>query len=408
MTVIKPRGPVLPGIMMLALLAGCAGKATLSAPVVTPTQAIPPAQVVTATPAVANAVAPDPAVSNADAAAQAEAEAAAFAAGWPAFRDELRQSALSAGISEQTVAAVFADLQLLPRVVSQDRAQPHTVLKHEDYLQKVITEEKIQRARERFREHADLLGKLEAEYGVEGKFIIALWGVESSFGRVMGKHHIPSALATMAYEGRRREFFRKEFLASLRILDDGHIESANMRGSWAGAMGQCQFMPTSFLNFAADGDGDGHKDIWTNTADVLASIANYLHKNGWRRGETWGRQVRLTEALTLTPAQLKEARALSEWQALGVRRDTGADLPERDLPARLLLPENDAERAYLVYNNYDVLLRWNRSRHFATSVGYLAERIGYPPVVPEATPPTDSATSSGSSAGNPAGVTESP
>lgn len=316
----------------------------------------------------------------AEATAAAEAEAAAFAAGWPAFRDSLREQALQAGITPATVETVFADLQLIPRVVEHDRKQPHTVLKHEDYLQKVIPDAKVERARERFAEHAELLKKLEAEYGVEGKFIIALWGVESTFGRVTGKHHIPSALATMAYEGRRREFFRKEFLASLRIIDQGHISSSAMRGSWAGAMGQCQFMPTSFLNFAADGDGDGHKDIWNNTADVLASIANYLHKNGWRRGETWGRQVRLTQALNLSPAQLREARALTEWQALGIRRDTGADLPARELRARLLLPENEWERAYLVYHNYDVLLRWNRSHHFASSVGYLAERIGFPPV----------------------------
>ena len=368
---------------MLAVVSSGAFAAGLSAPTT-----VPPTTTVRATaitqPA-AQSAGFDPAMTaTADAAAalvHAESEAAAaFVAGWPSYRDTLREQALTAGISLATVDSVFADLQLIPRVVSHDRAQPHTVLKHEDYLQKVITDEKIQRARERFREHAELLGRLEAEYGVEGKFIVALWGVESSFGRVTGKHHIPSALATMAYEGRRRAFFQKEFLASLRILNDGHIASADMRGSWAGAMGQCQFMPTSFLNFAADGDGDGHKDIWNNTADVLASIANYLHQNGWRRGETWGRQVLLTQGIALTSAQLPEVRALSDWQALGVRRDTGADLPLRELPARLLLPENDWERAYLVYNNYDVLLRWNRSRHFATSVGYLAERIGYPPV----------------------------
>lgn len=303
-----------------------------------------------------------------------------FTKAWPAYREQLRQLALQQGIAAETVTQVFASLQLLPRVVSHDRSQPHKVLGHEDYLRKVITEQKIQMARTRFSEHAELLQRLEAEYGVEGKFIIALWGVESTFGRVTGKHHIPSALATMAYEGRRREFFQKEFFASLRIIEQDHISNEAMRGSWAGAMGQCQFMPSSFLNFAADGDGDGHKDIWNNTADVLASIANYLHKNGWRRGETWGRQVRLTEALSLSETQLREARALSEWQAMGVRRDTGADLPERELRARLLLPDSEWERAYLVYHNYDVLLRWNRSRHFATSVGYLAERIGYPPM----------------------------
>ena len=309
-------------------------------------------------------------------------ELAAFIAGWPAYREQLRRTTLAAGVAPATVEAVFAELKLIPRVVSQDRSQPHKVMRHEEYLLKVINDQRINMAREKFREHAELLQQLEQKYGVEGKFIIALWGVESSFGRVMGKHHIPSALATMAYEGRRREFFQKEFIASLRIIEQGHIASKDMRGSWAGAMGQCQFMPTSFLHFAADGDGDGHNDIWGNTADVLASIANYLHKNGWRRGETWGRQVRLTQELELSAAELREAKALSDWQALGVRRDTGADLPDRKLPAKLLLPDSEWERAYLVYHNYEVLLRWNRSRHFATSVGYLAERIGFPPVTP--------------------------
>ncbi len=311
-------------------------------------------------------------------------ELAAFIDGWPRYREQLRSVTLAAGIAPPTVEAVFAELELIPRVVSQDRSQPHKVMRHEEYLLKVINDQRINMAREKFREHAELLQQLEQKYGVEGKFIIALWGVESSFGRVMGKHHIPSALATMAYEGRRREFFQKEFIASLRIIEQGHIASKDMRGSWAGAMGQCQFMPTSFLHFAADGDGDGHNDIWGNTADVLASIANYLHKNGWRRGETWGRQVRLTQELELSAAELREARALSDWQALGVRRDTGADLPDRKLPAKLLLPDSEWERAYLVYHNYEVLLRWNRSRHFATSVGYLAERIGFPPVTPTA------------------------
>lgn len=317
---------------------------------------------------------------NALAANDEEQAQLAFVAGWPAYRDALRAQALAAGISPATVDAVFADLTLIPRVVNHDRSQPHKVMRHEEYLLKVINEQRIRMAREKFREHAALLAELEAKYGVDGKFIIALWGVESSFGRLTGKHHVPSVLATMAYEGRRREFFQKEFVASLRIIEQGHISSEAMRGSWAGAMGQCQFMPSIFFHFAADGDGDGHHDIWNNTADVLASIANYLHKNGWRRGETWGRQVRLTQALDLSAAQLQDARALAEWQELGVRRDTGADLPARAMKAKLLLPDSEWERAYLVYHNYEVLLRWNRSRHFATSVGYLAERIGFPPV----------------------------
>lgn len=379
MTVIKRT--VRPMQLALCMALACSGLSPLSAAqtdtssTTVATEAAAPASAATPSSTASTA-----ATADATAAAEAAAAQEAFVAGWPAYREELRAHALAAGIAPATVETVFAELALIPRVVNQDRAQPHKVMRHEEYLLTVINEQRIRMAREKFREHVALLAQLEAKYGVDGKFIVALWGVESSFGRLTGKHHVPSALATMAYEGRRRAFFQKEFIASLRIIEQGHIASAAMRGSWAGAMGQCQFMPSSFLHFAADGDGDGHHDIWNNTADVLASIANYLHKNGWRRGETWGRQVRLTQTLDLSAAQLKEARALAEWQALGVRRDTGADLPARAMTAKLLLPDSEWERAYLVYHNYEVLLRWNRSRHFATSVGYLAERIGFPPV----------------------------
>lgn len=301
---------------------------------------------------------------------------------WPKFKSELFEQAKQAGVSAEVIKVVENDLQLMPKLVVQDRTQPTRKTQTiESYLQRVITKQRIEMGRDKYSEHYQTVNRIADQFGVEPKYLMALWGVESSYGRLLGRHHVPSALATMAFEGRRREFFTKEFIESLRIIEQGHISSAEMKGSWAGAMGQCQFMPSSFIRYAADGDGDGKRDIWNNTADVLASTANYLKVNGWKSGQHWGRQVWVSDHAELLPHN-DQSRALSEWQALGVRRDNGADLPSMNLNARLKISEDKTERVFLVYANYDVILRWNRSDFFATSVGYLADRIGFPAVKP--------------------------
>ena len=300
---------------------------------------------------------------------------------WPAFLEQLKQQSLAAGIKQQTIDNVWPDLQLIPKVVSQDRSQPsRDKLTVEAYLQRVITPTRIEQGRKKYRENYQQINAIARDIGVEAKYLVALWGVESSYGRLLGKHHVPSALATMAYEGRRREFFSKEFIDALRIIEQGHISSKEMKGSWAGAMGQCQFMPSSFLRFARDGDGDGRADIWSNMADVMASSANYLRLNGWRAGEHWGRQVVVPDHQQFISFN-NQKKNLNQWQALGVRRDDGSNLPVAEMNARLRIDENPAERVFLLYHNYDVFLRWNRSEFFATSVGYLADRIAFPPVM---------------------------
>jgi membrane-bound lytic murein transglycosylase B len=206
--------------------------------------------------------------------------------------------------------------------------------------------------------------------------IVALWGVETDFGRLPGNFSIVNSLATLAYEGRRADLFRGELLEALRILDDGDVTVRAMRGSWAGAMGQVQFMPSTFRRYAVDFNGDGKRDIWNSRADALASAANYLAQIGWVKRQSWGREVAVPAALNRDLIGLEQRKTLAEWHKLGVRRKDGGDLPKFDLTASLIQPSNSNGRAFLVYDNFRVIMQWNRSTYFGTAVGLLADGIG--------------------------------
>jgi membrane-bound lytic murein transglycosylase B len=287
-----------------------------------------------------------------------------------------RQEAAAEGIGAVTLDQALQGLQPIPRVIELDRRQPEGRLTFRDYNRRVLSETRIERGRESLREHRALLDRVAADYGVQPRFILALWGIESSYGSFTGEYPVVAALATLAYDGRRAAFFRKELLQALRIVDQGDVKPAAMMGSWAGAMGQSQFMPSSFLSYAVDYDGDGRRDIWTTPADVFASIANYLAKAGWNDRYTWGRQVRLPEQLPAVAAGLEVVKPLPEWNALGIRRANGLDLPMVALEAALLQMDDGAGPAYLVYPNFRVLMAWNRSTYFALTVGELADLIG--------------------------------
>jgi len=209
---------------------------------------------------------------------------------------------------------------------------------------------------------------------VQPRFIVAFWGIETDFGRLDGGFSVVAALATLAYDGRRSKFFRGELIRAIRILDQGHITPERMKGSWAGAMGNFQFMPSSFENFAVDYDGDGKRDIWRNKKDAFASAANYLSKSGWKNDQTWGRQITLPAGFDQKLVGLKVRKRMSEWQALGVRKVDGSALPKRELMASLVQATRGP--VFLTYNNYRVILKWNRSTYFAVAVGTLAEKIG--------------------------------
>ena len=290
--------------------------------------------------------------------------------------DGVRAEARASGISESTISLALSGLTPLPRVIELDRNQPESTLRFEEYLVRVVSEKRVEQGRALMSENAALLQQVAERFRVQPRFIIALWGVESDYGRLTGEFNVLAALATLAYDGRRSAYFRKELLQALRIVDAGHISAAAMTGSWAGAMGQNQFMPSSFLDFAVDFDGDGRRNIWSSRADVFASIANYLARSGWNGGQGWGQQVRLPGGFDQSLITMDQRRALEEWRRLGVTLADGRPLPAAGLAASLAQPAGRGGAVYLVNDNYRTILRWNRSLYFATAVGHLADRLG--------------------------------
>jgi membrane-bound lytic murein transglycosylase B len=287
----------------------------------------------------------------------------------------LRQDAAAKGISQQTLAAALAGLQPMPDVLDKDRNQPEFTMTFAQYLPKVVSEKRVADGRARMQQYAELLKKVGAAYGVQPRFIVALWAVESDYGRVTGGYPVVGALATLAYGSTRPEMFRAELIDALKIIDHGDVTPAAMTGSWAGAMGQCQFMPSSFLHYAVDFDGKGQRNIWTDEGDVFASIANYLTRLHWRADQTWGRQVRLPPGFDAKLIGLKIEKSLGDWKRLGIRNADGSALPQAAFPASLVAPDGPSGPAYLVYGNFKALMKWNRSTFFATSVGLLADRL---------------------------------
>lgn len=291
---------------------------------------------------------------------------------------ELKNEARDKGISEPILERAFKNIVFKEKAVKSDRNQPEKRLTLDEYIPRAVPKWKIKQANDLYKKHYKDLARIGKEYGVQPRFIVALWGVESNFGKFTGGYNVIEALTTLAYDGRREALFRKQTMAALTILQQGHITPENMKGSWAGAMGQCQFMPTSFLAYAVDGNGDGRKDIWTTEADVFASAANYLKQVGWDDTYTWGRQIQLPTSLdaeSLKGLSDEKGKLLSQWQDLGIRRLNGKALPSVDIEAWLVQPDDENGRAYLVYNNYQVLMDWNRSHYFALAVSHLADSI---------------------------------
>lgn len=292
------------------------------------------------------------------------------------WKRELFSEASAKGISHSTLETALADFTPIPRIVELDRAQPERTKSFEKYVTRLLSPARIEQGRTLLAAHHGMLERIGAEYGVQPRFIVALWGIETNYGKNMGSYPVPWSLATLAYDGRRGEFFRGELMQALTIIDTGHIAFEDMNGSWAGAMGQCQFMPSSFQRFAVDHNGDGRKDIWGTQEDIFASIAHYLSASGWNEDTNWGRRVKLPAGFDKKLVEAKTTKTLAEWQGMGIRQWDGAPLPQHaGLKASVVLPDNKTDRAYLAYDNYRVLLKWNRSTYFATAVGLLADHI---------------------------------
>ena len=305
---------------------------------------------------------------------------------FPQFIEKMKEQALANGVSAATVDAALTGLEPLEVVVERDRTQAETVLTIDQYLQRRLTRQFVRTAVERGREHRRTLAAISKKYEVPTGVIVAIWGMESNFGRFTGTRPIIQALATLAWDGRRGAFFTAELMHALNILDKGYIDLESMKGSWAGAMGQTQFMPSSYMAHAQDYDGDGRRDIWKTLPDVFASIANYMKAYGWNDAQTWGREVKLpkggfaplVQTVGLRPTGCRAAREmtvqmpLAKWQALGVRNAAGAALPKVDRKASLL---NAGSKSYLVYDNYDALLGYNCAHAYALAVALLSDRI---------------------------------
>lgn len=290
--------------------------------------------------------------------------------------EDFRVEARAAGISQKTLTAALAEVKgPLPRVIDLDRSQPELTQSLAEYVGARVTQQRIAAGQRMLQRYPTWLRRVERGYGVQRRFLVALWGIETNYGEHAGSFPLIQALVTLAHDGRRSTYFRKELLAALHILDTGHIRLANMKGSWAGAMGQCQFMPSSFRRYAVDADGNGQADIWHSVPDVLASAANYLKQSGWQNDQTWGRPVLLPENFDLVLTGLETRLPLARWQALGVRRVNGNNLPHRGLLASLILPDGPSGAAFLVYDNFRVLLKWNNSNAFAVAIGTLADRL---------------------------------
>ncbi|MFZ4289030.1 lytic murein transglycosylase [Variovorax sp. HJSM1_2] len=345
---------------LVATLAGCA-----SAP---PKTAAAPAPA---------ASAPGSAAPNTAVAPEAVAQQKDFAR----WVEDFRASARAAGIQESTLKAALDGVRELPRVVELDRAQPEFTRSVWDYLDTAVSPQRVQRGQDKLLQVRAEADAAAARYGVPATILVAIWGMESNYGSNYGNIPTIDALATLGFEGRREEWARGQLLAALKILQNGDIDRAHMIGSWAGAMGQTQFLPSNFLAYAVDADGDGRRDIWGSMADVLASTANFLARSGWQADQPWGVEVQLPSGFDLARADASVRQTAAQWEAEGLRSMDGAPLPATLTNAEVLLPAGARGPAFLIGPSFRSILRYNNSNSYALGVSLLAQRLGNGPGV---------------------------
>ncbi len=291
--------------------------------------------------------------------------------------EQFGQQAVETGLSPTTTQQALRGVRFNPRVVDLDSRQPEFTRPIWEYLASAVSASRIQRGRQLLTEYRSLLNRIEQRYGVQPAYLLAIWAIESDFGRSYGNFRVLDSLASLAYQGRRAQFGCEQLLAALQILDREPLSPDQLIGSWAGAMGHMQFIPTAFLSYAVDFDGDGRRDLWDSVPDVLASAANYLAAHGWHAGVTWGLEVTVQApgAFDWGLSDPTVRKPLGEWQSLGIRRVGGQSLPSEPLPAGLLLPAGYRGPAFLTLENFEVIKRYNTSTSYALAVGHLADRI---------------------------------
>lgn len=279
------------------------------------------------------------------------------------------------GVSRSAFEAAFAGYSYSPKIMELTRKQPEFSQTVQQYVDRRVTNAQAAKGRAMRGEWAQTLGGAQQRWGVQPEIVLAIWGMETNFGGFMGGENTIHALATLTEGGYRADFFRNELLTALRIISDGHVTPPKMVGSWAGAMGHTQFMPSSFVAYAVDYNGDGRKDIWNSVQDALGSTANYLHSFKWRPGETWGYEVKLPNGFDFARARQMERAPLSDWQAMGIQRVSGKPFPRGGDMGRLYMPAGASGPTFLLLPNFDVIKRYNNSDSYALAVGHLADRI---------------------------------
>jgi len=294
-------------------------------------------------------------------------------AGLDAWIAEFRPRALTAGIPAATFDAALRGIEFNPKVVERDRNQNEFTKTIWDYLDTAVSEDRVALGRQAIDRHRALLERIEADYGVEKEVVAAVWGLESAYGTYRGDLPVLGSLATLAYDGRRAAFFEAELIAALRIIAGGHVD--RFAGSWAGASGHTQFMPSSWEKFAVDFDGDGKRNLWgEDPSDALASTANYLRHWGWTTGQPWGIEVRLPEGFDYDQTTERVVKPVADWQAMGVRTVFGADLPDHG-PGSILLPGGHRGAAFLIWPNFQVIERYNTADAYVIAIGSLSDRL---------------------------------
>jgi membrane-bound lytic murein transglycosylase B len=294
---------------------------------------------------------------------------------FPQCIERLQQLARDAGVSEITTVDILGQVNPLPKILGYDRNQPEFVQTFSGYFSKRVTNWRINRGREKLTEHREFLSKLTQQYGVPAHYLIAFWGLETNFGGIKGKIPTIPALTTLACDQRRSAYFSGELIQALLLLERENLDPKDMIGSWAGAMGHTQFMPTAYIKYAKDGDADGKVDLWNNELDALASAAHFLQNLGWKTGFRWGREVLLPEGFDYQLAGKSQPQPLSFWSKQKVTQVSGTKLCDSNLQSALLIPAGHKGSAFMVYNNFDVILRWNNSEYYGIAVGHLADRI---------------------------------
>ena len=290
------------------------------------------------------------------------------------FLDQVRKTATEQGVSKSTIDKAFFELTPRPSAIASDKAQAEFNQNFWHYVNKRVSKVRLNNGRDSLKQNAALLSKASEKYGIPAYVIVAFLGLESNYGNYMGSESLIRSLATLAYDKRRSKFFTRELIAVLKLMDKKTIPF-DATGSWAGAMGAVQFMPTNVIAYGVDANNDGKVDLWNEKADIYASAANFLNKLGWKKGEKWGREALIPKNFDYQLTGLNNEKTVNEWAALGVRRGNNSNLPKSNFKASLIVPMGHRGPAFLVYRNFDAIMGWNRSILYALSVAYLSDRL---------------------------------